>query len=174
MITLKTTIKNNKQKGATLITSLVFLLLMTIVSVSATKMSMLDILVSSNEQQQMVLFQTTENQLKQLAHISRLNQTFSSTGFTSNVSGKADQYQFTSDFNTDNGIKEIITDLPVKAYDCERAGVASGMGSSVPKCDLYDFQVERMGQNSAAKDRHHHGAGKMVPSSGSKGNLIKN
>ena len=77
----------NKQMGATLITSLVFLLLMTIVSVSATKMSILDLLVSSNEQQQMVLFQTTANQLKQLTHVSKLNQTFGTTGFEGNVTG---------------------------------------------------------------------------------------
>ncbi|MCF6190049.1 MAG: pilus assembly PilX N-terminal domain-containing protein [Cocleimonas sp.] len=164
----------NKQTGATLITSLVFLLLMTIVSVSATKISLLDVLVSSNEQQQMVLFQTTANQLKQLTHIAKLNQTFESTGFVGNVSGEDDQYKFTSDFNTDNNITEIITELPVKNYDCERNGVAGSMGPSAPKCDLYDFQVRRAGQNSAAKDRHHHGAGKMVPSGGSKGNLIKN
>ncbi len=164
----------NKQAGATLVTSLVFLLLMTIVSVSATKISMLDLLVSSNDQQQMVLFQTTGNQLKQLTHISKLNQTLGTTGFEGNVTGEADQFKFTSDFNTDNRITEIITELPVKNYDCERNGAASGIGPSVPKCDLYDFQVKRTGQNSAAKDRHHHGAGKMVPSGGSKGNLIKN
>ena len=171
---MMSTHNKNKQIGATLITSLVFLLLMTIVSVSATKMSILDLLVSGNEQQQMVLFQTTENQLKQLTHISKLNQTFGPTGFEGNVTGEADQFKFTSDFNTDNGITEIITELPVKNYDCERNGAASGIGPSAPKCDLYDFQVKRTGQNSAAKDRHHHGAGKMVPSGGSKGSLIKN
>ena len=42
---------HKSQQGATLITALTFLVLMTIVSVSASKISILDVLVSSNEQQ---------------------------------------------------------------------------------------------------------------------------
>ncbi len=53
-----------KQQGATLVTALVFLVLMTIVSVSAAKISMIDVLVSGNNQQEMLLFQKTSRELE--------------------------------------------------------------------------------------------------------------
>jgi len=61
-----------KQQGATLVTALVFLTLMTIVSVSAAKISMLDVLVSGNNQQQMVLYQKTSRDLNAHAKPTRL------------------------------------------------------------------------------------------------------
>ena len=61
-----------KQQGATLFTALVFLLLMTIVSVSAAKISMLDVMVSGNNQQQMELFQKTARELDEHAKPEKL------------------------------------------------------------------------------------------------------
>jgi len=167
----KINVGSKQQQGATLATTLVFLLLMTIVSVSATKISILDVLVSGNEQQQMMLFQTTENQLKKMTNIVKLEKTFTATGFTGNVSDNPNQYKFNDTVLASKGITEIITDIPV-IYPCERQGMASSLGPAAPPCDLYDFQVRTSGQNSGARDRHHRGAGKMIPNSGSKGSLL--
>jgi len=157
-----------KQKGATLFTALVFLTLMTIVSVSATKISMLDILVASNNQQNMLLFQSTSNQLKETATINNLQLTFTEDGFTGNVSGNDNLFEF--DDSPEN-IEERITDMTLE-YPCERQGAASSIGPNAPACDLYDFQVRSSLNNSSARDQHNRGAGKMVPNSGSKGSLL--
>lgn len=157
-----------KQKGATLFTTLVFLTLMTIVSVSATKISMLDILVASNNQQKMVLFQNTSNQLKETATIKNLRLTFTVDGFTGNVTGNDNLFEL--DGSPEN-IEEIITDMTLK-YPCERQGLGTSIGPNAPPCDLYDFQVRSSLNSSSARDQHNRGAGKMVPNSGSKGSLL--
>lgn len=169
-------IKNNfalgkrlkKQQGATLFTALIFLILMTIVSVSAAKISMLDILVAGNNQQRMMLYQDTSNQLKKMANIATLNSSFTEDGFTSNVDGNPTQ--FLVDDSPDN-MEERITDMTLQ-YPCERQGVGSSIGANTPPCDLYDFQVQSTLQGSGATDQHNRGAGKMVPNSGSKGSLL--
>ena len=158
----------NRQQGATLFTALVFLTLMTIVSVSAAKISMLDIFVAGNNQQRMILFQNTSNQLNETATINNLNASFTVDGFTSNVTGSDNLFEF--DDSPDN-IEERITDLSLE-YPCERQGKASSVGPNAPPCDLYDFQVRTRLKGSDARDQHNRGAGKMVPNSGSKGSLL--
>lgn len=174
-------LNRRKQKGATLPTTLVFLMLMTLVSVSATKISILDTLVAGNDQTKMILSQQTENCLRVSTHIRRLfipltnNGVGQSQGFVGNVGGRADQYKFDQlldacqDGNVN--IEEYITDIPGH-YNCEREGQASSMGPAVPRCDLFDFQIRSNKPNSGARDIHHRGAGKMVPNTGSKGSLI--
>ena len=62
----------NKQKGATLFTAFVYLTLMTIVSVSATKLYILDVLMAGNNQQEMELYQQTSNDLVGLSSVVEL------------------------------------------------------------------------------------------------------
>jgi len=58
---------SNKQQGATLVTSLMMLTIMTIVGVSAVKVSSTEILIAGNEQEKMKLFQTTQTDLNELS-----------------------------------------------------------------------------------------------------------
>ena len=161
----------SKQHGATLLSALTFLVLLTVVGVSASKIAIQDILIAGNDQKQMMLYQVTENQLKKLTNISMLSQTFTEDGFTSNLEEQDDKYQF-DEIDTDKGkLTEIITDIPV-IYPCERQGKATSIGPAAPPCDLYDFQVKTKGKNFGGKDKHHRGAGKMIPNSGSKGSLL--
>ena len=147
-----------KQKGATLFTSLVFLILMTIVSVASSKMSRLDIMVSGIIEQQMRLFQTTENDLNTLTTVVKLYKPLiKETGH---------------EFDPITGIYEVpdtpqrkkmqITDLD-KTYSCKGFnGEVVSIGPNVPTCDLYDFQVKSAG-HGGARDRHNRGAGKEKP-----------
>jgi len=153
-----------KQKGATLMTVMTFLVLMTVVSVSATKISILDVLVSGNDQQRIIAFQAAENNLAQFAKISSLNVAFSADGFNN----PAQQYK-TLDSN--NELSQIITDM-TESYPCEREGSGSSMGASAPPCSLYDFQILLNQKNTGARENHHRGGGKMVPNQGSKGSLL--
>ena len=159
-----------KQKGATLLSALTFLVLLTVVGVSASKIAIQDILIAGNDQKQMQLYQVTENQLKQFTNIKRLSQTLGEDGFIANVEGQ-DKHKF-DDIDSENGmLSEVITNVPV-IYPCERQGMATSIGPAVPPCDLYDFQVITQGKGFGGKDKHHRGAGKMIPNSGSKGSLL--
>ena len=157
-----------KQRGATLFTTLIFLTLMAIVSVTAVKISMLDILIAGSNKQRVELFQKTSNQLKKTATINTLSSTFTIAGFTGNVDGNAKQFLIA---NSPNLIEERVTDLTLE-YPCERQGRASSIGANSPPCDLYDFEVRSRKQGSGAREKHNRGAGKMVPNSGSKGSLL--
>lgn len=161
----------SKQYGATLMSALVFLVLITVVGVSASKIAIQDILIAGNDQKQMMLYQVTGNQLKKFTNIKMLSQTFTEDGFTSNVDGQDDKHQF-DEIDSDKGkMTEIITDVPV-IYPCERQGKATSIGPAAPPCDLYDFQVKTKGKDFGGKDKQHRGAGKMIPNSGSKGSLL--
>jgi len=159
-----------KQQGATLFTTLVFMVLMTVVGVSASKVSIQDMLMAGNEQQRMLLFQKSEYRLNQFSKTNRLSQAMSTgVGFTPNVPG-TNQFKFDNSLLQSQGIVEIINDMGQK-FECERAGIATSIGSgATTECDLYDFQINS--RDSHARDRHFRGAGKMVPKSGSKGSIL--
>lgn len=147
-----------KQKGATLFTALVFLALMTIVGVSAAKLSILDVLVAGNNEQQMRLFQEAENDLKELTTMKRL---------IVDTSWKA--YDSAGTFNVNQGSKphveqQIISHPPEDDYVCKGfGGHATQIDQSASKCKLWDFQVRTRKPNTTLSDRHNRGGGKEKP-----------
>lgn len=162
MIPIKTKLQSlnsvpRKQRGATLFTALVFLALMTIVSVSATKISMLDILVSGNNEQQMRLFQTTENDLNGLSTPVKLLPVLSAEGF-----GAPWIHELPTNSMKPH-TKEEIASRNLEYYCGGFNGQAVSMGPDVPPCFLYDFKVEASLSNSGVKDKHIRGAGKEFP-----------
>lgn len=146
-----------KQKGATLFTSLIFLILMTIVSVSAAKISIMDILVSGNDEQQMLLFQETENDLKELTTPVELITTLVAEG-----SGVPWVYNYPD--NVDKpGNSEKITNRDIEYYCGGFNGLATSQGPDVPPCFLFDFEVSSGKLNTGVRDKHNRGAGKEFP-----------
>ncbi|MEE9445137.1 MAG: pilus assembly PilX N-terminal domain-containing protein [Cocleimonas sp.] len=150
------------QQGATLVTSMMMLVVMTIVGVSAAKVSSIDVLVAGNEQQKMMLFQTTQSDLNDLSTplklfaplVGEVGEDDSKAEFDSN--GK-----YTVSTST---VKvAVITDLNTE-YKCEGVnGKAVSIGPSTPPCRLYDFSVSTKKLNSGARESAHRGAGKEVP-----------
>lgn len=141
---------SNKQRGATLFTALVFITLMTLVGVSAAKISMLDVLIAGNNQQQVMLYQQTENELTTLTTPVKLLRTLA-------LKGISDEwvYQVTA-------TKKITN--KVTKYDCEAGGAATSIGSgNTSKCLLFDFEARERVPNSSANDKHNRGAGKEIP-----------
>ena len=168
-----------RQEGVTLFTSLVFLTLMTIITVSATKISMVDILVAGNDQQQMEIFHATENELTNFTATAMLSvplerqdegQTFGNGGGTVNgIDSDDNTFSFAG---APAGTAEVITDLE-EEYACLRDGMGSSIGPGAPNCRLYDFQIRKTSnKNKSVRDQHHRGAGKMVPNSKSKGSYL--
>jgi len=153
---------SKKQKGATLFTSLVFLALMTIVSVTAAKVSMLDVFVAGNNQQQMMLYQSTANDLKELTTVVQLYAPLVNDPVSAKFNEITGIYELLADTNKPHITQQIID--KEKTYECGGfAGQAISIGPNVPICDLYDFQVKSWKQNTGVKDRHNRGAGKEKP-----------
>lgn len=153
----------NKQQGATLITALMMLLVMTLLGVAAIKMSILDMLIAGNDQQRMLLYQETHTSLSELAITKKLKATLTVDGFEGNTNNQ--EYLFAAN-PAKKGIRETITDMQER-YPCERAGVSSSIGPNAPVCDLYDFQINAKKAASGVSEIHHRGSGKMVPKLGS-------
>lgn len=152
-----------KQKGATLFASLIFLILMTIVSVSATKISILDILVSSNDQQEMMLFNQTENDLKKLTTPVELMTAIGEEGIsTAWVRNKP------SNLSKPNNSDKITNRDHI--YECGGFnGLAISIGPSEAFCRVFDFEVRSGVPNTGVRDKHTRGAGKEFPN-GSRNN----
>ena len=166
---MKCQIKNNpklksKQEGVTLMAVMTFLVLMTVVTVSATKISILDVLISGNDQQRVVGYNAAENSLAQHTKTNVLNDAIAADGFNN----AHNQYETTD--STDS-LSKRVTDLSVK-YLCRREGRGSSIGGGAPPCKLYDFQIIMNQKNTGVREDHHKGGGKMVPQAGSKSSLI--
>ena len=156
-----------QQKGATMITTLVFLLLMTIVSVSASKISILEMLVSSNNQRQVEIFQQTENNLKQLT---------TPVKFFDAYSANKHQIPWTHGFSANASkpnTKEQIESRNLRYICGGFNGLAVSMGPDTSECYLYDFSIRSGIPGTGVKDMHLRGAGKEFPNS-SRNNAIKN
>lgn len=151
----------NKQRGATLFTALVFLALMTIVSVSAAKISMLDVLVSGNNQQQMVLYQKTAREVDAHTSPGKLLTLIQTEAAAENV-----KLPWVHDYPASSAkphTEENITNRAIE-YQCGAInGLATSQGSD-NVCHLFDFEVRTSKQNSSARERHVRGGGKEYPS----------
>lgn len=164
MITNRYLTLSNRQRGATLFTSLVFLALMTVVSVSATKVSILDVLVAGNNQQQIRNFQDTENTLKTLTRVSQLAVPMLNEA----PSEKFDPETGIFTLPPISGQPEIEREIrdTFKRYPCGGFDdLAVSIGPDVSPCDLYDFKVKQKTANSSIRDRHNRGGGKEKPNS---------
>lgn len=149
--------KNNikKQRGATLFTSLVFLILMTIVSVTAAKVSLVDVLVAGNNQQTMELFQETSNDLKAHADPAVLLPILQTEGIS--------QAWVENLTDPNNPNQEETVQNRLKEYNCSGNGLATSVGPDTPPCFLFDFSVTNTKKDSSAKEIHIRGAGKEFP-----------
>jgi len=163
MNVLQTKVKTDQQ-GATLITALMMLLVMTIIGISAIKMSSISILIAGNDQQKLMLMQETETTLNNLATPGKLIDPLINepvNGVNARFDAQTNEYKVPSPFKSN--MTEIITDMDT-LYGCEGFdGKAVSIGSDVPPCHLYDFKVDAKNQSSGARVVRRRGAGKEVP-----------
>ncbi|HFC93248.1 MAG TPA: hypothetical protein ENJ51_10615 [Leucothrix mucor] len=155
----KHSVNPNKQKGATLFTALMILIALTIVGISSTRMSILDIKVSKNDEQQMMLYQEAENALKKITKPIKLYEWIEARRADSSAHG-------IDDINTAHlKAKTNITNLNTE-YACVGKGGAVSIGPEVPFCGLYDFHIDINKKGTGSRDIHHRGAGKEMPHNG--------
>ena len=156
--------KNYRQQGATLITALMMLLVMTILGISAVKMSSISILIAGNDQQKLMLMQETETTLNNLATPGKLIDPLiheEIDGEEARFDAQTNEYKVPNPFKSN--MTETITDKEV-LYGCEGFnGKAVSIGSDVPPCHLYDFNVKALNPSSRTRVERSRGAGKEVP-----------
>jgi hypothetical protein len=140
----------HKQQGATLITALGLLMVMTVVGVTATKMSSIETLIAGNEQKKMKLFQETQSELYKLTTPIKL------------MPALQDDTLFVNDVyavSHETIKQEDITKL--QGYTCKGIdGLAASIGGP---CKLYDFKITTRSATGGAAQESHRGAGKEVP-----------
>lgn len=136
----------------TLVTSLMMLIVMTVLGITAMKLSAVDLIVAKNHQHQLTVYQAAESSLRK------------DVNFFNWYQWMLDNTQHPGE--TDN--EGLVTDTQVvdldRYYICKgRSGLASSIGSNSPPCKLYMFSIDSRLQGTGAKDRHFQGAGKEVP-----------
>ena len=145
-------IMNKKnQSGLTLITSLMMLLAMTILGITAVKLSSVDLLVAHNYQQQLSVYQEAETKIRREVSFFRLHDWM------------MDDKQ-PPDTTTDAMVsKASVTDLK-RSYPCKgKSNLANSLGPDSPACKVFLFSIDADMQGTGAKESHYQGAGKQFP-----------
>ncbi|RVU84037.1 hypothetical protein EOL70_14635 [Leucothrix sargassi] len=148
----------NKQTGMTLITSLMMLLVITILGVTAIKISSTDLLIASNYQKKLHVYQAAESKIQKDVDFYWLYQ-----WMTNNINAPEDEK---------NGIvtSSEIVDIK-KEYQCTPNNLATSLGPDSTPCRIFMFQVKASMKTSGAKEAHYQGAGKLTPNL-SKGSFL--
>ena len=143
-------INKNKQSGITLITSLMMLLVMTIIGVTAIKLSTVDLLIANNYQKKLQVYQAAESKIQKDVNFYWLYQWMTT------------QVNATVDNNRDIVVTSEVIDLE-EAYQCTPNNLATSLGPDSTPCHIYMFEIKAAMKSSGAKGSHYQGAGKLVP-----------
>jgi len=150
----------NKQRGITLVTSLMMLLVITLMGVAAVKMSTVDLRVANNYQHQVSVYQAAETTLRQDVGFYNLYRWILNKN-KQPAARKAGEMQS----------KATLIDME-REYSCVGIdGRASSLGPDTPPCGLYMFRIESHMKGTGARDTHYQGAGKQLPNA-SKGSFL--
>lgn len=153
--------KAYKQQGTALIMSLLMLIIMTIVGVTAIKTSSIDVLMAHNDQRQMMLFQKKESALIKFVSPATLLLPWlkiDNAKFTNN------EYVAQPPVVDKTTVIAKITDLR-KMVSCRGVNnQATEIGAAAPPCRLFDFNISLKSQfKGAAYAAGSRGVGKEVP-----------
>jgi len=156
---MNNTKRHSTQTGMTLITSLIMLLVMTVLGVTAIRLSSADLLVANNYQHQLSVYQAAKS----------ANSTNSNLN---NLYAWITAKQSPVDIEEEGVVsKTLVTDLGVQ-YPCRGKGqLARSIGPNAPPCNLYMFSIDSRIKGTGAKDSHFQGAGKEVPKT-AKSNML--
>lgn len=149
-----------RQQGATLFTALVFLTLMTIVSVSAAKIASLDAIMAGNNQQRVLVFQQTAKTLNSFTNPIAVVKAIADN------EGVKDDWSKTlppraNDAATANANRQIKN--RGVDYPCKADGKATSIGDNQVSCFVFDLSSEDSLYTTNISDKHFRGVGKALP-----------
>ncbi|MEH6457231.1 MAG: pilus assembly PilX N-terminal domain-containing protein [Cocleimonas sp.] len=150
----------HRQQGATLFTALVFLTLMTIVSVSAAKIASLDTIVAGTNQQVAMVFQQTSKTLSSFTNPIAVIKAIADNEGVKNTWSKTLPPR-ANDPNTANANRQIKNRNA--DYPCKADGLATSIGDTQAKCFVFDLSSEDRLLTTNITDKHFRGVGKALP-----------
>lgn len=127
------------------------LLTMTIIGVTAIKISSVDLLVANNYQEQLTVHQEAKTKTRREVSFYRLHDFVMS------------DVQPPSTTKGATVSKAEVTNLNSQ-YPCKgRSFLANSLGPDAPACKVFMFAVDADMKGSGAKENHYQGAGKQYP-----------
>ena len=144
-------VSKKRQMGLTLITSLILLLGMTIIGVTAVRLSTVDLRVAHNYQQQLSVYQEAETKIQREVSFYRLHDWM------------MEDKQPPDTHKDSMTSKASVSDLE-RSYPCKgRSSLANSLGPDAPACKVFLFTIDSEMEGSGAKESHFKGAGKQFP-----------
>ena len=142
-------IKN--QSGITLITSLILLVAMTLIGVTAVKLSTIDLMVAHNYQQQLSVYQEAETKIRREVSFYRLHDWMM-------------EDKQPPETKVDSIVsKASVSDLE-RSYPCKgKSHLANSIGPDAPACKVFLFSIDSDMKGTGARESHYQGAGKQFP-----------
>ena len=133
---------------------LVILLVISVLSMSSIRLSIMDVLISSNEEQQMLVSQASETASKKVVTFYHLFNWLDTGSEPAAVSREIKDAQVTSTVNLSAG----------DFYPCfGQSGEAMSLGPAAPKCRVYSFDIDSKIKGTGARSKLSKGEGKEFP-----------
>ncbi len=143
------------QAGASLIAALVVLLVITMIGISGVRLSTQDLMIASNEQQQMMVSQASESASNKVVNFFNVYQWIEDETLPDIQARVLDSGSVKSEVSIGRGAK----------YTCfGQSGEAMSLGPSATKCRVYTFDINSTLVGTGARDRLFKGEGKELPS----------
>jgi hypothetical protein len=144
----------SSQQGASLLVGLVILLVISILGVSSVRLSILDTLMASNDEQQMLVTQTSETAKKQVVYFYHLFKWISEGENPDDITTTIKSTHISSRITLDSG----------EFYPCfGQAGEAMSLGPAAPKCRVFSFEIDSKIAGTGAQEKLVKGEGKEFP-----------
>jgi hypothetical protein len=140
-----------RQSGITLITSLMMLLAMTLIGVTAVRISSVDLLVAHNYQQQLSVYQEAETKIRREVSFYRLHDWM--------MADKQPPETLKDKMTSTAAVSDLDRSYPCKG----RSSLANSLGPDAPACKVFLFTIDSDMKGTGAKESHYQGAGKQFP-----------
>lgn len=147
-------ISPSTQKGVSLLITLIMLMVISMIGVSAVRMSSQDLMIASNEQQQMLVNQTSESSRREVVSFYNLFQWLEEGTIPASRVHTLDSGEIKTTIALTQGID----------YPClGQSGEAMSIGAGMNKCRAYNFSVKSKLQGTGAIAERFKSEGKELP-----------
>lgn len=148
-------ISPKNQQGVSLLITLIMLLVISMIGVSAVRMSSQDLMIASNEQQQMLVSQASESSRREVVSFYNLFLWLEDGTIPASRTHTLESGEIKTTIALTQGID----------YPClGQAGGAMSLGVGMNKCRAYNFQVKSRLQGTGAIAERYKSEGKELPS----------
>ena len=144
----------SSQQGASLFVGLLILLVISILGMSSVRLSIIDTMIASNDEQQMLVTQTSETVRKKVVYFYHLFQWIKEGDNPDDITTTIKSAKVFSKVTLDSG----------EFYPCfGQSGEAMSLGPAAPKCRVFSFKIDSKIAGTGAQETLVKGEGKEFP-----------